>query len=303
MRLFRGLSFGRLADIHLLDTRQFRSDQPAGDGFGSTSPASVAIEPVIGETLFDAKGILDPAATLLGGRQARWLETRLRRSQAVWNVLAQQVMVMPWNLVRTSRVVVAATLQAQSVPPEQQAQILAAFDAVDNIFNVDAWDGYPAARRRLLEMLQRSGARNPVILSGDIHSAWGANLLADFEDAGSDVLAAEFVCTSISSTFLDLDPRPTDFAVRQGLVATPHIEYFNGLFRGYCLCDVDTARWQTRYRAVGDLAGLADTANPLALVPFPDSPVDTDAVLEIEAGFNSAGSGRRLQTSFARFPV
>src|SRR5690606_14158197 len=115
---------------------------------------------------------------LLGGRQARWLETRLRRSQAVWNVLAQQVMVMPWNLVRTSRVVVAATLQAQSVPPEQQAQILAAFDAVDNIFNVDAWDGYPAARRRLLEILRRSGARNPVILSGDIHSAWGANLLA-----------------------------------------------------------------------------------------------------------------------------
>jgi hypothetical protein len=41
----------------------------------------------------------------------------------------------------------------------------------------------------------------------------------------------------------------------------------------------------------------------LALVPFPDSPVDTDAVLEIEAGFNSAGSGRRLQTSFARVPV
>lgn len=303
LRLYRGLSFGRLADIHMLDTRQFRGDQPAGDGFGSTSPASAAIEPVIGEALFDAEGILDPAATLLGGRQARWLETRLRRSQAVWNVLAQQVMVMPWNLVTTTRAVVAATLQSQPIPPEQQARILAAFESIDNIFNVDAWDGYPVARRRLLAMLQRSGARNPVVLTGDIHSAWGANLLADFEDTGSDVLAAEFVCTSISSTFLELDPRPTDFVVRQGLADNPHIEYFNGLFRGYCLCDVDGGRWQTRYRAVGDPARLADTDNPLALVPFPDSPVDTDAVLEIEAGFNIAGSGKRLQTRFARFPV
>lgn len=303
LRIFRGLSFGDLAEIHMLDTRQFRSDQPSDDGFGSTSPASIAIEPVLGETLFDANGILDPAATLLGRRQEFWLERRLRRSQATWNVLAQQVMVMPWNLVKTARSVVAATLESQPIPPEQKAQILNAFETINNIFSVDAWDGYTAARQRLFALLQRTQVSNPVVLSGDIHAAWGADLLADFEAVDSDVLAAEFVCTSISSTFLDIDPRPTDFIVRQSLVDNPHIQYFNGLFRGYCVCDVDHNRWQTSYRAVGDLARLSDSNNPLALVPFPDTPVETDAVLEIQAGFNATGSGKRLQTRLSRFPI
>ncbi len=151
-------------------------------------------------------------------------------------------------------------------------------------------------------MIRHSNARNPIVLTGDIHSAWGADLLGDLGDPQSDPVAAEFVCTSISSTFLALDPRPTDFIVRLGLQDNPHIRYFNGLFRGYCVCDVDNERWQTTYRAVGDLTALADLDDPLALVPFPDTPVATDAVLEIEQGFNQPGSGKRLEKTFSRFP-
>jgi alkaline phosphatase D len=210
---------------------------------------------------------------------------------------------MPWNLVQTSRAFVASSLDAQPIPPEQKAQILAVFDSIDNVFNVDAWDGYQAARQRLFDVLRRTRPANPVVLSGDIHSAWGAELLADFADADSELLAAEFVCTSISSTFLELDPRPVDFIVRLGLQDNPHIKYFNGLFRGYCLCDVDRDRWQTSYRAVGDLAALADRDNPLALVPYASTPVETDAVMEIAEGFSASGNTHRLETKFARFAI
>ena len=295
--LYRRLDYGDLASLFVLDTRQFRSNQPAEDGFGSNDPDSVALEPVFDEVLFDG-AIDDPSATLLGNRQERWLQHALRDSHAQWNVLAQQVMMTEWNLRDTARITVLAD---PTIPDEQKEQILPLFDAVDNFLITDAWDGYRAARGRLFEMLADERPSNPIVLTGDIHSSWAANLLQDFGDTSSDLLAAEFVCTSISSTFLAADPRPTDQIVKAGLPAlNPQIAFFNGLFRGYCLCEVDRERWKTTYRGVGTLADVANTDDPLALVPRPGSPVETDAVVEIEAGFNEPGSGQRLTTTFVR---
>jgi alkaline phosphatase D len=289
VRIYRNFQFGDLANLYLLDTRQYRSNQPAGDDFGSTDADARAIEPVLGEPLYDADGILDPAATLLGAEQERWLARNLQQSDTRWNILGQQVMVMPWNLVKAGRKQVELN---PALPAAQKAAILGAFDQVANIYNVDAWDGYPAARQRLLSLLRASGALNPVILTGDIHSAWAANLVTDFSrPAEADLIAAEFVCTSISSTFLSDDPRPTDFVVRTTLTDNPHIQYFNGLFRGYSLCDVSHQRWQTTYRTV---LGDPRSPDPLALVPQANSPVGTDRVLQIESGFNVPGSGLRI---------
>jgi len=299
LHLYRRLQFGDLADLHVLDTRQYRTDQPAGDVFGSTDPDSLALEGILDDVLFDADGILDPQATLLGSRQEAWLTRNLNGSRARWNILAQQVMVMPWNLIESGRTQIALD---PTIPDLIKEQLLAAVDRVDNLFNVDAWDGYQAARRRLLGMLERIRPNNPVILTGDIHSAWAASLLTDFDNPESaDMIAAEFVATSISSTFLAIDPRPADFVVRTSLADNPHIAYFNGLFRGYCLCDVDRDRWQTSYRAVGRLADLQNP-DPLALVPYEDTPVSTDALFGVNAGFNQPGSGERVQ-GWSRLPA
>lgn len=75
MKLYRGLDFGRLAAFQVLDTRQYRSDQPNDD---RRSPLNDAA--------------LDPKQSMLGRRQLGWLEANLLRSTATWNVLAQQVM-------------------------------------------------------------------------------------------------------------------------------------------------------------------------------------------------------------------
>jgi alkaline phosphatase D len=72
MQLYRSVRHGRLVDFQVLDTRQFRSDQPNQDRPG---PAS-----------------LDPQATMLGSAQREWLLGELKNSRATWNVLAQQVM-------------------------------------------------------------------------------------------------------------------------------------------------------------------------------------------------------------------
>lgn len=75
LQLYRQLAFGRLANFAILDTRQYRTDQPCGDGNKAPCPA-----------------VYDPAATLLGDVQEQWLYKSLKESRSSWNVLTQQVM-------------------------------------------------------------------------------------------------------------------------------------------------------------------------------------------------------------------
>ncbi|NNF27448.1 MAG: alkaline phosphatase, partial [Gemmatimonadetes bacterium] len=76
MRLYRQVPFGGLGTFFVLDGRQFRTDQPCGDGRQVRCP-----------------GALDPNATMLGASQEAWLFDALARSRARWNILANQVMV------------------------------------------------------------------------------------------------------------------------------------------------------------------------------------------------------------------
>ncbi len=80
MKLYRSCQYGRLAAFQVLDTRQYRTDQPNGDHQ----------KPMTGK-------VFDPQATMLGRDQEKWLMASLLQSQSTWNVLAQQVVMAPLN--------------------------------------------------------------------------------------------------------------------------------------------------------------------------------------------------------------
>jgi alkaline phosphatase D len=80
MKLYRSVRYGRLADFFVLDTRQYRTDQPNGDGQ----------KPKNGKAI-------DPNGKLLGDEQEHWLMSGLTRSKATWNILAQQIMMADLN--------------------------------------------------------------------------------------------------------------------------------------------------------------------------------------------------------------
>lgn len=109
----------------------------------------------------------DPAAgesaNMLGVEQEQWLFERLEQSQAQWNIVVNSVTV--------------ASIADST----------------------DQWDGFPAARRRLMEQLAK--VSNPVVLTGDIHQHCAAELWADptvsVED--SEPVAVELIATSIAS--------------------------------------------------------------------------------------------------------
>jgi alkaline phosphatase D len=74
MLLYRTINAGRLARFHVLDTRQYRSDQACGDGLKAPCPEWS-----------------DPKRVVLGDTQERWLTRGVEQSQTRWNVLAQQI--------------------------------------------------------------------------------------------------------------------------------------------------------------------------------------------------------------------
>ncbi|MGV0027835.1 alkaline phosphatase D family protein [Phormidesmis priestleyi] len=215
LRLYRRLTFGDLAQFSILDTRQYRTDQPCGDGLKPLCEAA-----------------LDPKATLTGKAQERWLFQGLQRSTAQWNVIAQQVMFSQFDF---------------DARPEVQ------------VFNVDQWDGYVAARDRILSFLDQQKPSNPIVLAGDIHSSWVHDIKRDFNQP-SATIGTEFVATSITSDF------PTQFIepVTLALSNNPHTKFFNGALRGYVRCDLNRDRWQSDYRVVSTIREPQATINTLA---------------------------------------
>ena len=79
-RIYRRLTYGDLVRISDLDTRQYRTDQPCGDGLKARCAAA-----------------LDPDATLTGPAQEKWLLDGLGSSPARWNVIAQQVVIAQYD--------------------------------------------------------------------------------------------------------------------------------------------------------------------------------------------------------------
>ncbi|GHB04130.1 alkaline phosphatase D family protein [Streptomyces termitum] len=201
MRLHRRLRFGRLAQFDVLDTRQYRSDQAYGDGWQVPGPLSE-----------------DPARTMTGAAQERWLLDGWRASDARWNVLPQQV--------------VLAERRDRETP--------------DFKLSMDSWDGYPASRRRILAGAESAGVENLMVLTGDVHVGYGFDLKADFRDPGSRTLGTELVATSITSG-KDGSDRPSTYD--KLMRANPHLRFFNGR-RGYLTVELGERAARADFRTV-----------------------------------------------------
>ncbi len=222
MQLYRRYGFGNLLTLNMLDTRQYRTDQPCGDKKRRLCEAALASD-----------------ATMLGFAQERWLQNGLSRDRAVWSVLAQQVPMMQRKVPR--------------------------YDEI--LFDMDKWDGYVAARNRLLGHVAGIGKGNLIVLSGDVHAAWVGDLRQDFDKVGAPAIGTEFVCTSISSKGDGWDSRKRP---RRIVAANPHIRFYNGR-RGYTRCEVSPGQWRADYRTV-------------PYVTRPGAPITTKATFTVARG-------------------
>ncbi len=200
MKLYRRLHWGRLATFHMLDTRQFRSDQACGDGYK------------------DCPDSADPARSITGARQERWLLDGFRRSAARWDVLGQQVFF--------------AQRDNNSGPATVVSQ--------------DSWDGYAASRDRITRGWVEARVRNPVVLTGDVHAHWASELKLNYADPTSRTVGTELVCTSITSGGDGADKVP---AQHQWQPWNPHLRFWNNQ-RGYVRTRITGAEMAVDFQVV-----------------------------------------------------
>jgi alkaline phosphatase D len=111
---------------------------------------------------------------------------------------------------------------------------------------LDTWDGYAAERDRLLSGIVTAGTRNPVVLTGDIHTAYANDLLTDFADPTSRRVGVELVTTSIASDGDGYHDVAGTAALR---AENPHIAFVDER-RGYLLCRVTPRELRAEFHTV-----------------------------------------------------
>lgn len=227
MRIYTQLGWGRLARFYLLDDRQYRRWQVCPRRTGGSN----VVDPERCEHINDA------ARSMLGARQEAWLSQAFARSKSRWNVLAQQTLMA----------------QADRRPGEGQR------------FWTDGWDGYPAARRKLLADVQAQRLSNPVVIGGDVHYHAVADLKLDFDDPRAPVVASHFCGTSITS---QAHPQRE---LEVMLAENPHFKFGDARYRGYVRVTLSRNALRADLRA-------------MASVHTPDAACSTLASFVVEDG-------------------
>jgi alkaline phosphatase D len=206
-RVYDRFEWGSLATFHVIDDRQYRAHEVCPHpGRGGSN--------VVTDAQCPAR--LDAARTILGREQEAWLEGGFARSRAAWNVLVQQTLMAP------AGVAVEGAIQHWT----------------------DGWDGYPAARARLLQSMSRTRLANPVVIGGDVHSQYFADLHLDPEDPRTPIVASELCGTSITSD------GPSEKVVRERIAGNPWIRYGAGAVHGYTMVELSRGGLDARLRAV-----------------------------------------------------
>ena len=163
----------------------------------------------------DRAAIANPKRSLLGAAQESWLSDTLRASQAAgtrWRILGQQILFSPLT-----------------VPGM-------------NVLWPDVWDGYPAARERIFDMIDNGRITDLAVLTGDIHSSWALDVARDpwqqyKPTNGTGSRAVEIVTPAVSSPPMFSTPAQREIATMLQPLAR-HLKFLEGDSRGYVLLDV-----------------------------------------------------------------
>ena len=162
-------------------------------------------------TLLDARQYRDPAPgapqppetshySMLGAEQERWFDRTMREHQARWSLVGQTTLLSERDL---------------ELGPGTR-------------YGDDGWDHYRSGRDRLLESLRGAERSNPIVIGGDLHAFYAADVHA----ADGDLVATEFVTGSVTSN------PPTAASFDAVMAENPHIKFGDARRHGYSLLHI-----------------------------------------------------------------
>jgi alkaline phosphatase D len=159
MKLYGRFRYGDLAELHVIDDRQYRAHN------------ACHAERIPTRLVTDCGELLDPSRTMLGTEQEAWFADGMKHAAARWNVVVQQTLMADVDRGTNGH----------------------------HTYWADGWSGYPMARQKLLEAVAASPVRDTLVLGGDVHSFWATDLKRDFTKPDAPTVATEFVGGSITS--------------------------------------------------------------------------------------------------------
>ena len=206
---------------------------------------------------FASGDYLDPSRQMLGAAQEQWLGEGLKASTArgaTWQVLVQQVLI---GKQRAPEALFAA--MPDNLPDYLKRRLSASklARAAGLPSNMDAWDGYPAARERLFKASLEAGA-NLVVLAGDTHNAWNFDLAQDGVPVG-----VEFATSSVSSPGLEsyLGMVPPKVMAAALVAENSELVWADTAQRGYMTLELTPMAATSEWRFV---AGIRERSTKLA---------------------------------------
>ncbi|MEH6410159.1 MAG: alkaline phosphatase D family protein [Hyphomonas sp.] len=263
--VWRSFSFGDVATVYATETRLTGRSQTIG--WSEVISATEDPSEIAAQATAHMQVISDPARTMLGAAQEAWLGEALAESAKAgktWQVLANQVVMARVAMPDFTQSLTPEQIAAQPIPQVQQ---MIGFSALGLPWNLDAWDGYPAARERLYDSVEAAGARL-VTLAGDTHTAW-ANTLADSDGKRVGV---EFGCTSITSPGLGDYVTGIPDLGEQFAAANAEVDWFDPTGHGYTIVTLTPEKVTGAFVKVSSIVEDAFEAETVAT--FEGTPLD-----------------------------
>ena len=185
--MWRTLRWGRGLELVLTDQRYYRDDHLIPEGPADPTVGKFLENSPLGSRTFVIKDAFDAREaaappTMLGAMQRDWLIAALRNSDARWKLWGSALMVAQMALDLRAVEGVPATFRNTYY------------------FKTDQWDGFRSERAQILAAL--ADVENVVVLSGDLHGFYAAELRVDPDDLDAPPTAVEFTVAGISSISL-----------------------------------------------------------------------------------------------------
>ena len=232
-RVFRRFRYGDLMSLIMLDTRLYGRDRQPDAG-PAVTPESVSA------------ALSDPERRLLGHRQEGWLRRSLAAdSDTTWQVIGQQVLLAP---VRAPELGPLLDFDRPSMLPREQLDHYVELSKGSPPMVLDTWNGYPHAREAFLADLQ-AHARNPVVLSGDLHTSMANDV---YRQGGDKPVTVEIMPPAVSSPGFDeyLPLREPGALTDATRAINPAVRYMDTRRRGWVHLSVATDECVAEWRLI-----------------------------------------------------
>jgi len=185
---------------------------------------------------------------LLGAEQLDWIKERVNSESFDWTILGQQVLMTKLKFPDLSKM-----LEEEDIPEFLKPYLK--FLGLGIPSNLDAWDGYPADRNKLYDVMKKAKT-SFISLAGDTHNAW----VSELTDVQGDKIGIELGAPSVSSPGITdaIKINKTKFST-EIVKMNPELNWMDPEHRGYLVLDFNEDQMEARFNFISELQKVDST--------------------------------------------